>query len=162
MDSKFLYAIVGLGIGLVVAIIVYVATALRSSSAKKKLYSEISRYKSMVSDRMEVESDTISSLRSEVENLKKENENLRVALNIANSKPDTKEVIRASILQHTADKLTLSSPGFAPIWAQALKESEDEYQEKVLTGKVSFFKRIFSRQGFSLNSTKSIESKEEE
>ena len=161
MDSKFLYALIGFAGGLLVALVVYVVTALKASSAKKELRAEIIRYKNMVSDRMEAESDTLSKLRSELEESKKENENLRVALNIASSKPDAKEVIRASILQHTADKLTLSSPGFAPIWAQALKESEDEYQNKILTGKVSIFKKLFSKKSFSSDSTKAIEDKEE-
>ena len=148
MDEKFKFLFIGLAIGLVVAIIVYAITAIKASGEKKKLFMSNEKYKETLASRMDIESEGLNKLKTQVEELKKENENLRVALNIASSKPDAREVARASILQHAVDKVMASSVGFAGVWTKALEESEAEYQDKVLTGKVPFFKRIFSRQGF--------------
>ena len=55
-------------------------------------------------------------------------------------KPGRKEMQRLQILQKAADRLTLNSPGFGPVWQAALKESEDEFQ-KIYTGFIPFIKR---------------------
>ena len=160
MDAKIKFFLIGLAIGLILALVVYILTALRSRSQKNELKKSNQKYKETLATKMEIEGESLGKLKEEIDALKKENENLRVALNIASSKPDAKELARASILQNAVDKVMASSVGFGAVWTQALKESEDEYQDKVLTGKVSFFKRIFSRQGFSSSSPKSIEDKE--
>ena len=68
------------------------------------------------------------------------NENLRVSLLALRDKPGRKEMQRLQILQKAADRLTLNSPGFGPVWQAALKESEEEFQ-KVYTGVIPFLKR---------------------
>ena len=79
-----------------------------------------------------------------VEELKKVNENLRVSLMALRDKPGRKEMQRLQVLQKAADRLTLNSPGFGPVWQAALKESEEEFQ-KVYSGFIPFIKRHIPR-----------------
>ena len=74
------------------------------------------------------------------EELRKTNENLRVSLLAMREKPGRKELERLQVMQTAADRLVLNSPGFAPVWQAALKESEEEFR-KTYSGLMPFLKR---------------------
>ncbi len=135
--EMFIY---GLGIGLIVAAVVAVVSSSRVSRAKAEEKKEVEKYRKMLSDRMELEAEGLKKVKDENEELKKINENLRVSLLALRDKPGRKEMQRLQILQKAADRLTLNSPGFGPVWQAALKESEDEFQ-KVYSGFIPFIKR---------------------
>ena len=135
--EMFIY---GLGIGLIVAAVVAVVSSSRVSRAKAEEKKEVEKYRKMLSDRMELEAEGLKKVKDENEELKKINENLRVSLLALRDKPGRKEMQRLQILQKAADRLTLNSPGFGPVWQAALKESEDEFQ-KIYTGFIPFIKR---------------------
>lgn len=132
--------IYGLCIGLAIAAVTAVVSAVRVSRVRDEKEKEVQKYRTMLTDRMEVESDGIRKVREENEELKKANENLRISLLALRDKPGRKELQRLQILQKAADRLTLNSPGFGPVWQAALKESEDEFQ-KVYSGFLPFIKR---------------------
>ena len=135
--EMFIY---GLCIGLAIAAVTAVVSAVRVSRVRDEKEKEVQKYRTMLTDRMEVESDGIRKVREENEELKKANENLRISLLALRDKPGRKELQRLQILQKAADRLTLNSPGFGPVWQAALKESEDEFQ-KVYSGFLPFIKR---------------------
>ncbi len=135
--EMFIY---GLGVGLVVAAVVAFMLISRISAAKKEGKEEAERYRRMLSDRMELEAEGLKRIKEENEELRKANENLRVSLLALRDKPGRKEMQRLQILQKAADRLTLNSPGFGPVWQAALKESEEEFQ-KVYSGFIPFIKR---------------------
>ena len=135
--EMFIY---GLCVGLVVAAVVAVVSVSRVSKAKAEGKAEAERYKRMLSDRMELEAEGLKKVKDGNEELRKMNENLRVSLLALRDKPGRKEMQRLQILQKAADRLTLNSPGFGPVWQAALKESEEEFQ-KVYTGVIPFLKR---------------------
>ena len=135
--EMFIY---GLCVGLVVAAVVAVVSVSRVSKAKAEGKAEAERYKRMLSDRMELEAEGLKKVKDENEELRKMNENLRVSLLALRDKPGRKEMQRLQILQKAADRLTLNSPGFGPVWQAALKESEEEFQ-KVYTGVIPFLQR---------------------
>lgn len=124
--------IVGLIVGLAVAVVLAVALLSKAASAKKEAKAEVEKYKRMLQDRMELESDGLTKLKGEVEELKKQNENLRISLNTMSQKPGRKEMQRLDVYQTAAERLSINSPGFAPVWQAALKESEAEFRKTFL------------------------------
>ena len=124
--------IVGLIVGLAVAVVLAVALLSKGASAKKQAKAEVEKYKRMLQDRMELESDGLTKLKGEVEELKKQNENLRISLNTMSQKPGRKEMQRLDVYQTAAERLSINSPGFAPVWQAALKESEAEFRKTFL------------------------------
>ena len=124
--------IVGLIVGLAVAVVLAVVLLSKAASAKKEAKAEVEKYKRMLQDRMELESDGLTKLKGEVEELKKQNENLRISLNTMSQKPGRKEMQRLDVYQTAAERLSINSPGFAPVWQAALKESEAEFRKTFL------------------------------
>jgi len=133
--------LIGLGSGLVIALIVYIWQRMARNDADRKNKAEIARLKNMLADRMDLESEGLNRLKAENEELKKANENLRITnANLAN-KPGRAEVQRLHIYQQAVDRLTINSPGFGAAWQSALKESEDEFA-KTYTGTQAFWKKV--------------------
>ena len=102
---------------------------------------ENDRLRRMLNDRMDLESDGLAKLKDSNEDLKKQNENLRISLNTYSQKPNRKEVARLHVYQLAVDRLTINSPGFGAAWQAALKESEEEFQ-KTYVGLQPFIKRL--------------------
>ena len=133
--------LIGLGVGLVIALIVYIWQRLARNDSDRKNKAEITRLKGMLADRMDLESEGLNKLKAENEELKKANENLRITnANLAN-KPGRAEVQRLHIYQQAVDRLIINSPGFGAAWQSALKESEDEFA-KTYTGTQAFWKKV--------------------
>ena len=107
---------IGLGIGLVVAIIVLIIMAIKRSGDKKAATKEQERLKMMLADRMDLESDGLLKIRSENEELKKQNENLRITVNTYSQKPGRKEIARLNVYQTSVDRLNINTPGFGAAW----------------------------------------------
>ena len=139
MDIKTL--LIGLGIGLVIALIVYIWQKIGRSDAEKKSKKEIARLKGLLADRMDIESEGVTKLKKENEDLKKANENLRITNANLMQKPGRAEVQRLHIYQQAVDRLVINSPGFGAAWQSALKESEEEFA-KTYTGTQAFWKKI--------------------
>ena len=134
-------ALIGLGIGLVIAIIVYIWQKIGKGEIEKKSKQEITRLKNLLADRMDIESEGVTKLRKENEELKKANENLRITNANLAQKPGRAEVQRLHIYQQAVDRLVINSPGFGAAWQSALKESEEEFA-KTYTGTQAFWKKV--------------------
>ena len=133
--------LIGLGIGLVIALIVYIWQKIGNNDIEKKSKAEIARLKGMLADRMDIESEGLNKLKAENEELKKANENLRITNANLMQKPGRAEVNRLHIYQQAVDRLVINSPGFGAAWQSALKESEEEFA-KTYTGTQAFWKKI--------------------
>ena len=134
-------ALIGLGIGLVIALIVYIWQKIGRADAEKKNKAEIARLKGMLADRMDIESEGLNKIKAENEELKKANENLRITNANLMQKPGRAEVNRLQIYHQAVDRLVINSPGFGAAWQSALKESEEEFA-KTYTGAQAFWKKI--------------------
>lgn len=134
-------ALIGLGIGLVIALFVYIWQKIGKSEIDKKSKAEIARLKGMLADRMDIESEGLNKLKTENEELKKANENLRITNANLMQKPGRAEVNRLHIYQQAVDRLVINSPGFGAAWQSALKESEEEFA-KTYTGAQAFWKKV--------------------
>ncbi len=133
--------IIGAAIGFVPMLVVLIVQYTKYATKAKEHKQEIARLKSMLTDRMDLESEGLSKLKSEVDELKMQNENLRISLRTYAQKPGRKEVSRLHVYQQAADRLTINSPGFGAAWQAALKESEDEF-EKTFYGVQPFIRRV--------------------
>ena len=134
-------ALIGFGIGLAIALIVYIWQKIGRADAEKKSKAEIARLKGMLADRMDIESEGVNKLKAENEELKKANENLRITNANLMQKPGRAEVNRLQIYQQAVDRLVINSPGFGAAWQSALEESEEEFA-KTYTGAQAFWKKI--------------------
>lgn len=136
--DKFL---IGLGSGLLLALIVFMIMEIKLRSVKSTAKADNDKLKSMLTDRMEIESEGITRLKSENEKLKKENENLRISIQTYSQKPGRKELQRLQVYQTAVDRLIINSPGFGAAWQAALKDSEIEF-EKTYIGVQPFIKKL--------------------
>ncbi len=137
------YLFIGLGIGIVLALVVYIVMAVKRSKVKKLLQADVEKYKRMLSDRMELEDEGIKSLKKENEELKSLNKNLEISLSVMAQKPGKKEIQRLEAYQRAVDRLSLSSPGFAAAWQGALKDSEEE-MNKTFKGWLPFRRKAIT------------------
>ena len=133
--------LIGLGIGVVLAIVLVVIMSVNRHKETLQEKKENDRLRRMLNDRMDLESDGLAKLKETNEDLKKQNENLRISLNTYSQKPNRKEVARLHVYQLAVDRLTINSPGFGAAWQAALKESEEEFQ-KTYVGLQPFIKRL--------------------
>ena len=133
--------LIGLGIGVVLAIVLVVVKSVNRHKEMLQEKTENARLRRMLNDRMDLESDGLSKLKDDYEEIKKQNENLRISINTYSQKPNRKEIARLHVYQLAVDRLTINSPGFGAAWQAALKESEDEFQ-KTYVGVQPFIKRL--------------------
>ena len=133
--------LIGLAIGVVLAIVLVISMSVKRHKEILVATKENERLKRMLTDRMDLEGDGIMKLKDQNEELKKQNENLRISLSTYSQKPGRKEVARLHVYQLAVDRLTINSPGFGAAWQAALKESEDEFQ-KTYIGVQPFIKRL--------------------
>lgn len=110
-----------------------------------KLKMEHSRYKRMLSDKLEIEANTMSKLKAELDGVKKENENLRIKVQTQSESGDSKNVRDLEIYARAEKKMMVAAPGFAGPWEQAKQAAYQELGEED-SGKAApkrFFQRFF-------------------
>jgi cell division protein FtsB len=108
-----------------------------------RLKGELARFRRHLSDKLEIEADTMKKVKQEQETLRKENESLRVKVNALNEIPDRKVQRDIEVYARAEKRLLLSVPGFAPAWETAKTEAQAELAEEE-AGRASH-KRIFAR-----------------
>ena len=116
-----------------------------------RLKSEMARFRRHLSDKLEIEAESMKKIKSEQETLRKENESLRVKVNALNEIPDRKLQRDLEIYARAEKRLLLNAPGFAPAWETAKTEAHNDLSEEE-AGKAAP-KRIFSRLFGGGNST---------
>lgn len=108
-----------------------------------RLKGELARFRRHLSDKLEIEAETMKKIKSEQETLRRENESLRIKVNALNEAPDRKVGRDLEIYARAEKRMLLSVPGFAPAWETAKSEARCEMTEEE-SGKTSP-KRIFAR-----------------
>lgn len=138
--------LIGVAIGFVPMLVFLIIEYTKRVAKIKEHKEEVNRLKAMLTDRMDLESEGLGKLKSEIDELKTQNENLRISLRTYSQKPGRKEVSRLHVYQQAADRLTINSPGFGAAWQAALKESEQEF-EKTFFGIQPFVRRVIPLKG---------------
>ncbi len=129
--------LIGLGIG----VLLFILALIQNLRLKRRHKREMLQIKNMVSQKMDMEYESITKLRSDVELLKKQNENLRISLRAYSQKPNRKEMSQLQVYHRAVEIMSLKAPGFAPAWQLALRESEEEL-DKMYLGFHPFVKKI--------------------
>ncbi len=130
---------IGLGIGLVLCIISLINYAHMRNKYKKEIY----RIKQMVTQKMDLEAESLYQMKTTISSLKEQNENLRVSFRSMSQKTTKKEMTRFQVYERAIEIMSLKAPGFAPAWQTALRESEEEF-DKIYSGLNPFKRRAVS------------------
>ena len=85
----------------------------------------------------------MKKIKAEQENLRKENESLRVKVNALNEIPDRKLQRDLEVYARAEKRMLINAPGFAPAWETAKSDAHSELAEEE-AGKAAP-KRIFAR-----------------
>lgn len=104
---------------------------------------ELARFRRHLSDRLEIEAEAMRKMKGEGENLRKENESLRVKVNALNEQPERKLQRDLEIYARAEKQMLIQVPGFAPAWETAKTTAHNELAEEE-AGR-SAPKRLFSR-----------------
>jgi len=108
-----------------------------------RLKGELARFRRHLSDKLEIEAETMKKMKAEQEVLRKENESLRVKVNALNEIPDRKLQRDLEIYARAEKRMLINAPGFAPAWETAKSDAHSELAEEE-AGKAAP-KRIFAR-----------------
>ena len=133
--------LIGVAIGFTPMLVLLIIQLVKSSQKEKEYALQVAKLKGMLTDRMDLESDGLTKLKDEMNELKAQNENLRISLRTYSQKTGRKEMARLQVYQQAADRLTINSPGFGAAWQAALKDTEAEF-EKSFYGVQPFIKKV--------------------
>jgi hypothetical protein len=129
----------GLLVGLTCTAVVWVRELLIALSRRR----EITRLKDLLHTKLEVEARAQRGLYSELDELRKQNENLRVTVKALQQKPDRTELRQLHVYDAAVRALLSRSPGFGPAWQTVLNEAELQIAETE-TGLRAFVRRALS------------------
>ena len=127
----------GLAIGLFFCIVI----AVRGFLARRELTKEVSRLRTHLHTKLEIDSKENERRKQELEILKQERDNLRITVQSLNQKPGRKEIRQFYVYQTALDIMFEKAPGFAPAWQITIKEAEQLF-EKSERGVVPLLKRL--------------------
>jgi hypothetical protein len=128
--------------GLVIGLLVALGLWIKSLFKYRKQGKEITKLKESLYTKMQIDTKGHMTRENELEQLRKENENLRVSLKSLQQKPGRAEVRQLHVYDKAIHSMLAKAPGFAPTWEMVLKEAEDEIQ---LTerGFSAFMRKVF-------------------
>jgi hypothetical protein len=107
------------------------------------LKAEIKRFKRHLSDKLEIEAESGTKIRNDVDRLKKENEMLRVKINSLSDIPERRLERDLEIYARAEKRMVVGVPGFAGPWEGAKHDALLEIQGE--EAGQSLPKRVFAR-----------------
>lgn len=129
----------GLGVGLLVAITVWIGKLTVRSTLQK----EITGLKDHLHTQMSINAKGYEELKKELELLKQQNENLRITMATLSNKPGRAELKTLHVWDKAIRTLILNSPAFAPAWEMAVAEAKKEVDETD-SGMKALVRKVFS------------------
>ncbi len=123
LHQPIFWAFVG---GLFLGLIVVVFLSLRFLDSKK----EIRRLKRHLADKLELESEATNRLRVDLQELKQQNENLRIKVANLNQLPDRRLQRELEIFARAERWMVSSSPGFPAIWEEAKRNAIGDLEQE--------------------------------
>ncbi len=127
----------GLAIGLFFCLVIWI----RSYMRRREITAEVTRLRTHLHTKLEIDSKENERRKQEIEILKQERDNLRITVQSLNQKPGRKEIRQYYVYQTALDMMFEKAPGFAPAWQITLKEAENLF-EKSERGVVPLLKRL--------------------
>ena len=145
----------GLLLGLAVAAVAWKSGfSARRRLAKdiRKLESELRELQGHLNTQLKINAQGNDTLQRDLEEQKRQNENLRVSLASMQSKPGKAELRHAQMTENAVRLMREQAPGFAPAWEKAMRQSELEL-EAGESGLKKLVRRVIPGIGMSGNST---------
>lgn len=143
---------VGLGLGLLIALSVWVNKWRAGSSMRK----EMEELKKHLQTQMSITAKGYEEMQQELKRLKQENENLRITVATLSNKPGRAELKTLQVWDKALRIMTVTSPGFAPAWEMAIAEARKEAQEAE-TGVKALVRKVFPMLPQDLSSNEADE-----
>ena len=135
LDNHFYW---GLSIGVGLGLIVLVYGLLRLLETK----GEVKRLRRHLADKLELEADATNRLRQDLQELKQQNENLRIKVANLNQFPDKRLQRELEIYARAERFMVSSSPGFPAVWEDAKRNAVGDLEQEE-SGR-SLPKRVFN------------------
>lgn len=129
----------GLALGLCTALLVWAVAWWR----RRELREEVARLRAHLHTQMEITHEGNSELRRQLEQLRLENENLRVTVKAWQQKPNRHELRSLQLYDIAVHRLLETTPGFSLAWEAALKEAEGRLAQTD-RGVLAFARRFIS------------------
>lgn len=108
-----------------------------------RLKMEFGRFKQHLSDRLELEAGSANKTKRELEELRRENEQLRIRVAAFNNMPEGRLQQDLEVFARAEKRMLVNVPGFAPAWENAKAAAQAELGEE--NAGRSLPKRVFSR-----------------
>src|SRR6476620_8407959 len=138
MDFLNNHFYLGLSIGAVLGLLGIGFAVMRLMDTK----GEVRRLKRHLSDKLELEAEATNRLRHDLQDLKQQNENLRVKVASLNQFPDKRLQRELEIYARAERYMVSSSPGFPAVWEEAKKGAIGDLEQEE-NGR-SLPKRVFN------------------
>lgn len=121
----------GLGLGLLIAGFTWKSAFSAKSNLKreiKRLQEEGRDLQSHLNTQLKINATGNDAQQKEIDELRSQNENLRVNISTLQNKPGRAEARQLQIMESAVRVMREQAPGFAPAWEQALQRTESEYE----------------------------------
>ena len=133
LNNPVIAGFFGFGIGIVLVFIV----TFKAWMARRSLEHENA---SIIRSHLKIHASGTNSVDSELEGLKKQNENLRITLANMKTKTDKSDLLTLESYYRAIRLMTVKAPGFAQAWEATLAEVEIEML-KIDNGLVAWIKK---------------------
>jgi hypothetical protein len=114
--------VIGLGVGLIVAVVFWISGLMN----RRGLVKELATLREHLQRQMEINQKGSDAQKKELEELRKQNENLRVTNSTLKGKPGRAEIQTLTVYDKALHIMNGRAPGFGPAWESAVKEAEME------------------------------------
>ena len=144
----------GLLLGLAVAAVAWksgFSARRRLAKDVRKLENELRELQGHLNTQLKINAQGNDTLQRELEEQKRQNENLRVSLASLQSKPGKAELRHAQATESAVRLMREQAPGFAPAWEKAMRQAEMEL-EAGESGLKKLVRRVIPGIGMSSNS----------
>ncbi|MDA1045143.1 MAG: hypothetical protein O3C57_07970 [Verrucomicrobia bacterium] len=118
----------------------------RQRATVKSLRKDKTQLEGSLKTHMDIHSRGSDSREKELEQYRKENENLRVTTQTMRQKPGREERIRLQIYEKTKDVMMQQAPGFAPAWVKTFDAMEQQLEQSFI-GKIPLVNRLVAASG---------------
>src|ERR1700731_4436145 len=116
----------GLGIGAFLGLIGVTFAVMRLFDTK----GEVKRLKRHLSDKLELEAEATNRLRHDLQDLKQQNENLRIKVANLNQYPDKRLQRELEIFARAERTMVSSSPGFPAVWEEGKRNAVVDLEQE--------------------------------
>lgn len=128
----------------------------------KRIVKEMDELQGHLNTQLKISATGNDALTKDLEEMKVQNENLRVNISTLQQKPEKAELKHLHITESAVRMMREQAPGFATAWEKALRAAEEEYNNSE-TGLTKLVRKVIPHYGSSSSSkevVKAIEVKE--